>query len=694
MPLDAKALTKALSSAASDFPDSTVVIHQELCRRQIGAFDAAQATEDVLVCCTQEATLFREISEQRDANVSFLNIRESGGWSANAALATPKIAALIAAAALPEPEPVPGVSYRSEGRLLIIGEPAASLKWAEQMAGQLDVAVLLTPPTHAQAASASASAELPIERRYPVFSGKVQTIEGYLGAFDVVWHQANPIDLETCTRCNACIHACPEQAIDFTYQIDLDRCNSHRVCVKVCEVGAIDFARAPDAARRSERFDLILDLSPQPHLQMHQPPQGYFAPGVDSFGLANAVRELSHMVGEFEKPKYFVYKEKICAHSRSGIEGCTQCIDVCSTRAISHDGDHVKVEPHLCMGCGACASVCPSGAMTFAYPRVADIGAHIKTMLQAYGKAGGKDACMLFHNASDGRDLIARLARRGKGLPARVIPLETHHVAALGLDLMLGSIAFGASQVVVLSAGSEAPEYRDSLRRQMDFAEEILQGMGYGGQHFALIDAHDVGAFERAIWQLEPAQTARAATFNLSNEKRATLDFCFNHLAKNAPQARAEIALPAGAPYGAIAVNKDRCTLCMSCVGACPENALLDSKEFPQLRFVERNCVQCGLCANTCPEDAITLTPRLLLGREAKQERVLNEAEIFACVRCQKPFATRQMIDNMLGKLGAHSMFTSAAALHRLKMCADCRVLDMMANVDHGSILEQVDDRR
>ncbi|MBC7944171.1 MAG: 4Fe-4S binding protein [Burkholderiales bacterium] len=215
-----------------------------------------------------------------------------------------------------------------------------------------------------------------------------------------------------------------------------------------------------------------------------------------------------------------------------------------------------------------------------------------------------------------------------------------------------------------------------------------MQGMGYAGQHFDLIGAEDVAVFERAIWQLEPAQTPRPATFNLSNEKRTTLDFCFDHLAKNAPQARAEIALSAGAPYGAIAVNKDRCTLCMSCVGACPENALLDSKEFPQLRFVERNCVQCGLCENTCPEDAITLTPRLLLGKEAKSERVLNEAEIFACVRCQKPFATRQMIDNMLGKLGAHSMFTSPAALHRLKMCADCRVLDMMANVDHGSILE------
>ena len=108
---------------------------------------------------------------------------------------------------------------------------------------------------------------------------------------------------------------------------------------------------------------------------MHQPPQGYFAPGADPVAQAQAVAGLAAMVGEFEKPKYFNYKASICAHSRSEKTGCNQCIDVCSTAAIAADGDHVKVEPHLCMGCGACATVCPSGAMSYAYPVGAAISA-------------------------------------------------------------------------------------------------------------------------------------------------------------------------------------------------------------------------------------------------------------------------------------------------------------------------------
>ena len=126
----------------------------------------------------------------------------------------------------------------------------------------------------------------------------------------------------------------------------------------------------------------------------------------------------------------------------------------------------------------------------------------------------------------------------------------------------------------------------------------------------------------------------------------------------------------------------------MACVGACPENALLDSKELPQLQFIERNCVQCGLCEKTCPEKAISLTPRLLLTKEARSPRILNEAEVFACIRCGKPFATKQMINNMLGKLCTHSMFSGGDAISRLQMCADCRVVDMMNNKNELSIFD------
>jgi len=672
MPLDGVALAKALEL------DANPGVHTMLCQRELGRF-VAGAQGDIVAACTQEQQLLSDAAFEggKAQAIRFVNIRETGGWSNEARDATPKIAALLAMAALPDPDPVPSVSYQSGGQVLITGPLSAALYWAEVLKDRLDVTVLATGRTM--------GSELPAERAYPVYSGDLQALAGWLGAFDVEWAQANPIDLDLCTRCNACIRACPESAIDWSYQIDLERCRDHRRCVTACgAAGAIDFDRQD--TRRTERFDLVLDLHARPWIKLHQPPQGYFAPGDDAVAQAKAAVEIATLTGEFDKPRFFNYKSSLCAHSRSRQPGCTQCIDVCSAAAIRSDGDRIFVEPHLCVGCGACTTVCPSGALTYAYPSVPDLGTRVKTLLATYARAGGRDACLLLH-AEDSRDAIARLARRGNGLPARVIPVEVHHIASVGLDLWLAALAWGATQIAVLATGEEAPEYRAALAFQMQLGETIANALGYQGEHFRIVDGAEVAGFDAAIRQWPVALTARVAgTFAPTPEKRTTIGLALDHLALHAPVPQRIIPLPPGAPFGAITINADRCTMCLACVGSCPEAAILDNMEAPQVRFIESKCVQCGICAATCPEHAITLTPRLDLTPAARAPRVLNEATIFMCTGCGKPLGTDKMIATMLEKLSGHSMFAAPGALDRLKMCADCRVVDLIKNEKSADI--------
>jgi ferredoxin len=460
--------------------------------------------------------------------------------------------------------------------------------------------------------------------------------------------------------------------------------------VKACGVaGAIDFGRAPQA--HTETFDLVLDLRATPAFTQHALPQGYFSVGSSAPGrtdLMTAVVRLRGLVGEFEKPRFFAYKQKLCAHTRNTQVGCTACIDVCSASAIRSDikGQQIVVNPSLCVGCGTCTTVCPSGALTYAYPRANEQGVALKTLLSTYARAGGKNAAVLLHSHEGGARLIGDLGRAARidpatrGVPARVLPMALHHSASVGVDLWLSALAYGASQVWVLVTDEDAPQYREALQTQMDVAQAILTGLGYSGTHLRLLharDARDLAALDADLQAASAQGVAHPGGFAVQADKRTTLELALDHLIAQAPLKPATIALPAkGSPIGALVINKDACTLCLSCVNACPSAALQDNPLEPQLRFIEKNCVQCGLCVKTCPEKALALLPRLNLGAQRKEAVVLNAMQPYVCIRCSKPFGTLKGIEAMLGKLAGHAMFQGAAA-DRLKMCGDCRVIDI-----------------
>jgi ferredoxin len=442
--------------------------------------------------------------------------------------------------------------------------------------------------------------------------------------------------------------------------------------------GSTQLALGAMLAPPIERFDLVVDLGTPRLLQQAMLPLGYYAPGPDPAARATLADLLPDMRGEFEKPKYFNYNPEICAHGRSGKRGCTRCIDACPAEAIVSLGDKVQVNPYLCQGGGTCATSCPSGAMTYAYPVPGDLLHALQRLLRDYRDSGGTAPSLLFHDGSSAAALEHGLA---VGMPEQVLPVAIEEIGSAGLETWLACLAYGAEAIVLLTCDHTPPQVVETLQEQLTTGQAILAGMGYAEGRLRLLNGDQPAAALQALAALPAGQSRQVGAFAAPPaDKRGTLRLALQHLQAHAPAHKRVTLLPAGAPFGEVRVDATACTLCMSCVSACPTHALQDGRGLPQLNFREWNCVQCGLCERTCPEDAITLSPRLLHDAEVRERpRVLHEEQPVCCVSCGKPFATRALLDKLSRKLEGHWMFQDEAARRRLQMCEDCRVRDLFA---------------
>jgi ferredoxin len=213
-------------------------------------------------------------------------------------------------------------------------------------------------------------------------------------------------------------------------------------------------------------------------------------------------------------------------------------------------------------------------------------------------------------------------------------------------------------------------------------AEPILAGLGLAGSRVGTIETDDPDALGESLRAIESMEgVAKPATFSAIGEKRDVVRLALRELHAAAPAPVDIVALPKGAPFGTVVVNVEGCTLCLSCVSACPTGAMSDDPEKPMLRFAEDACVQCGLCAATCPEKVITLKPQVDFRAATAMSRVIKEEEPFLCVRCAKPFGVKSTVERVVAKLeGKHWMFKdSQKRLDVIRMCADCRVSAMAA---------------
>lgn len=304
-------LDKEALSQATGLPCSKV--HSALCTTQIEQAATALEGEDAIICCAQEHRFFDALAEELGRpSPAYLDLRDRAGWTTDQASTLPKMSALVAEALLEIPTSKT-VDVHSEGLCLILGAPDVAFAAAEKLQDTHAVTVLLEQPI-----------DPPMTRAYDVISGHLRRAQGGLGQFAVTIDQLQQLDVT---------------GRNWTW--DAPRDGGQSIC------------------------DIILDLrGDRPLFPAPEKREGYVRADPKSpTALADAILTTSQLIGTFEKPLYVRSEPLLCAHSRAGQTGCTRCLDVCPTGAISPDGDHVSIDPMICAGCGSaprCAPLAPS----------------------------------------------------------------------------------------------------------------------------------------------------------------------------------------------------------------------------------------------------------------------------------------------------------------------------------------------
>jgi MinD superfamily P-loop ATPase len=383
---------------------------------------------------------------------------------------------------------------------------------------------------------------------------------------------------------------------------------------------------------------------------------GTFDPLTSTIG--DVLETVRSNILSFEYKKFTIYDSSICQYHERREEICSKCEEVCPTIAIvKHDKEkHLEFSQIDCHGCGGCISVCPSGALDYAPTSIESL----LEMSKFY-----KETHPLIIPTK------MKIENLNVDIKENVLPFTIDGEKFLHETTLLTLAQISSSQIIF---------YSDFISKGTGDAIQILNDiyqLKYGKD--AIIIAMNEEELKEA---LEKVSFVENSYFNMPQDnfkKREIFSLRLKNLVGD--DTLGVVHTGEHIHYAKVKVDESSCTLCLACVGACNVNALVAEVKDNTLVFNPSLCTACGYCEVSCPElDCLTIERDIIdLEPSWFKQSVLAQDELFACVECNKEFATTKAIEkiaNMMGPLFAHD----PVKLRTLYCCADCKPKIMMQN--------------
>lgn len=371
--------------------------------------------------------------------------------------------------------------------------------------------------------------------------------------------------------------------------------------------------------------------------------------------------QMINLIDEMNSPLLAVEPQR-CVLVRHRNGECLRCAAVCTTGAISLGEEGIVVSPEKCIGCGTCASACPTGCLTAANPTDEELFGAVEAALaenegrvaiaceRAFAMASGnrmkRDSCdatapsfvpgKIAGATSDGRPLVgvvclgrvdesllveatARGARSiqlisgpcescphrcGGALSDEIIVSAKTLLAALGTPSPIDRIrlqhASDTREILRLRPTASAQDDTNAVNAATvaDASEDCLSESGYPV-------APPTGESQQDSREPQFAHVQADGTLpHFVPERRLRL---FNSLKALGTPAAPTVTTRL---WGQVTIDTELCRSCRMCTVFCPTGALTRFDAANDAFGVEHRsalCMQCRLCETICPEQAITV---------------------------------------------------------------------------------------